>query len=210
MSWTVRAYDTLGATLLTEAVNGVLTDQGTLADEGEVALRGFDAPIVIPPGSGRVLNLYARQSTLQVPPRGIVQFLVDDTPVFWGPAVVVPVVTSPGAGPFDTDRDALERITVLGGVQLLRDSVIEARLLEGDFDVATIAYELCYRYAHPALTVEPGNFPEVDAVLGVYFAPEKTLFDALTELAEMVPGGASVWVDAEGAVRFEALPVFGS
>lgn len=206
MSWTVRTYDPTGATLRTEAVNGVLTANGSLASVGEVALRGFDAPIVIPPGSGKVLNLYARQSTLQVPPRGIVQFLIDAAPVFWGPAVIVPTIATPGAGPFDEDRDALERITVLGGEQLLKDSVIEARLYDGTFDVATIAYDLCYHYANPTLTVALANFVTTASVLGVYFAPEKTLFDALTDLAATVPSGASVWVDASGAVHFQTNP----
>lgn len=210
MSWTVRTYDPTGATLRTEALNGVLTDQGSLADEGEVALRRFDAPIVIPPGSGRVLNLYAKQSVLQAIPRGIVQFLIDDTPVFWGPAVVVPTITTPGAGPFDQDRDALERITVLGGEQLLKDTVIGPRLFEEETDVAAIALELCTLYAHPALTVDEDDFVTTGAVLSVFYAPEKTLFDALAGLTETVPGGATFWVDATGSVHFEAIEPAGS
>lgn len=204
MSWTVRTYDPTGATLRTEALNGVLTDQGTLADEDEVALRGFDAPIVIPPGSGKVLNLYAKQSVLQVLPRAIVQFLIDEHEVFWGPAVVVPTIATPGAGPFDTDRDALERITVLGGEQLLKDSVIGPRLFEVETDVAAIALELCTLYAHPALTIDEENFVTTGSVLSVYYAPEKSLFDTLVGLTENVPGGATFWVDAAGAVHFQA------
>ena len=197
MSWTVIVRDAMNTTTLATAVNGLI---GTT-----VALRGFDPPIVTPPGSGRVLNLYARQDELDVPPRGIIQFLMGSTPVFWGPSVVVPSATSPGAGPFDTDRDALERITVLGGEQLLKDSVIGPRLFEEVTDVAAIAFALCDLYAHPALDIDEANFPSVGAVLSVYYAPEKTLFDALQGLAETVPGGAAFWVDAEGAVHFEAL-----
>ena len=204
MSWTVRVYDPTGSTLLTEAVNGVLTDQGSLANEGEVALRGFDAPVVIPPGSGKVLNLYVKQSALQVPARGIIQFLIDAEPVFWGPAVVVPPVTTPGAGPFDEDRDALERVTVLGGEQLLKDRVLGPRLIEDATDVSAIAFDLCGLYAHSALTIAEDNFPDTTAVLTVFYAPEKRLFDALADLTETVPGGASFWVDATGAVHFQA------
>ena len=183
------------ATIAT-AVNGLVGDT--------VALRGFDPPIVTPPGSGRVLNLYARQDTLNVPPRGIIQFLMGETPVFWGPAVVVPSASSPGAGPFDRDRDALERITVLGGEQLLKDTVLGPRFFEDQADVAAIALELCELYAHPALTIAAGNFVTTGSVLGVFYAPEKTLYDALNELAATVPGGATCWVDAAGAVRFQA------
>ena len=194
----MRVWDAMNDALLVEAENGLVS--------GEVALRGFDPPVVIPPGSGRLLNLYARRDRFNVPPRGIVQFLVDDTPVFWGPAVVVPPAGSLGAGPFDSDRDALERITVLGGEQLLKDSVIGPRLFEEDTDVAAIAFELCDLYAHPALTVDVANFPDVGAALSVFYAPEKTLYDALNDLTETVPGGATVWVDATGAVHFQANP----
>ena len=199
-AWTVVVSDAMNTSVITTVVNGIRDMVGSQV----VAIRGFDPPIVTPPGSGRVLNLYVRQDLLEVPPRGIIQFLMDSTPVFWGPAVVVPSASSPGAGPFDTDRDALERITVLGGEQLLRDSVIGPRLIEEETDVAAIAFELCDLYAHPALTVDVANFPDVGAVLSVFYAPEKTLLDALNDLAETVPGGATVWVDAAGAVHFQA------
>ncbi len=189
---------------ISHALNGVLVGTST------VAVRGFDPPIVVPPGSGRVLNLYVRQDALLVPPRGIVQFRVGasegdlGTAVFWGPAVVVPTAGSPGAGPFDTDRDAIERVTVLGGEQLLKDTVIGPRLMDSGWDVARIALELCGLYAHPALGVAVGNFPDTGAILSVYYAPEKTLYDALADLADTVPGGASFWVDAIGRVHFQA------
>jgi hypothetical protein len=197
MSWTVTIRNPTNTTALATVEDGLAG--------GEVVLRGFDAPIVTPPGSGRVLNLYARQASLSVPPRAIVQFAIDATPVFWGPAVVVPALDSPGAGPFDQDRDALERITVVGGEQLAKDSVVGPRLFEEDTDVAAIALELCELYAHPALTVTAGNFPATGAVLSVWYLPEQTLAEALGKLAETVPGGAEWWVDAAGAVHFEAL-----
>ncbi len=211
MSWTVRVWDPTGATLLTEAENGVLTDQGTLAVEGTLAVRGFDPPIVVPPGSGRVLNLYVRQDALQVPPRGIVQFLIDHVPVFWGPAVITPHPGLPGAGPFDQDRDAIERVTVLGGEQLLKDSVLGSLVFEGTTDVATIAYGVCSHYAHPALTVNQLiGFSPIGATLIAYYAPDMPLYDSLTYLASTVPGGASVWVNAVGRVHFEANTPAGS
>ena len=209
MSWEVSVYDPLGVTLVSSAVNGVtpiefIIGGGTAG--GQVGIRGFDPPIVTPPGSGRVLNLYVKQSVMQIPARGIIQFSIDATPVFWGPAVVVPPLTAVGAGPFDQDRDALERVTVLGGEQLLRDTVIGPRLIEEETDVAAIAYELCNLYAHPALTVNVANFPNTGAVLSIYYAPEKTLYDALQGLVDTVPGGQTVcWVDAEGAIHFESF-----
>ena len=195
MKWGVRVWDTLNDALLVEAVNGVVN--------GVVVLRGFDPPVVTPPGSSRVLNLFARRDLFDVPPRAIVQFTVSGTPVFWGPAVVVPPAGSPGAGPFDEDRDALERITVVGGEQLLRDSIVGPRLFESATDVAAIALELCTLYAHPALTVQEANFPATGAVLSAFYKPESTLYDALQTLVDSVPGGATAWVDAAGAVHFE-------
>lgn len=198
MRWVVRVWNAIGSTLLTEFENGARTT------DGEIVLRGFDPATVTPPGASKNLNLYARQDRALIPPRAIVQLVLDGTPVFWGPAIIVPPDASRGAGPFDRDRDSLERITVTGGEQLLRDSVVGPRLFAGDTDVATIAYELCSLYAHPALTVDALNFPATGGVLSIYYSPEKDLWTALAELAETVPGGADAWVDADGAVRFEA------
>lgn len=193
----MKVWDALNDALLVEAENGLVG--------GVVVLRGFDPPVVTPPGSSRVLNLFARRDLFDVPPRGIVQFSVSDTPVFWGPAVLVPPAGSPGAGPFDQDRDALERITVVGGEQLLRDSAVSELLIEGDLDVATIAYQFCSLYAHPALTVSETNFSESGAVLNAFYKPESSLYDVLQTLVDSVPGGAIAWVDAAGAVHFETL-----
>ena len=174
-------------------------------------MRGFDPPIVQPPGSGKNLNLYVRQDALEIPPRAIIQFSLEDQPVFWGPAVIVPALTSPGAGPRDPDRDSLERVTAAGGEQLLRDSVCGPRLFDresmsdlGSNDVATVAHELCRLYAHPALTVEEENFPATGGTLDIFYTPEATLYDALKELAGTVTG-AAFWVDAAGAVHFEVV-----
>jgi len=198
VSYVVTISDAMNTGVIETITDGVTSG-------GDVALRGFDAPIVTPPGAGKVLNLYARQDLITCPPRGIVQFSIDGTPVFWGPAVVVPVTDSPGAGPFDRDRDALERITVLGGEQLLKDTVLGPRLFEDEADVSSIAFELCELYAHSALTIDSTYFPLTGATLTVFYAPEKTLYDALTDLAATVPGGASFWVDASGNVHFESI-----
>lgn len=199
MRWLARIYDARGFGILTTIENGA--QSGT----GEIVARSFDPPVVTPPGVSKTLNLFVRQDKLLIPPRAIIHFWLDTNPVFWGPAVIVPGLTSPGAGPFDKDRDSLERVTVIGGGQLLKDSVVGPRLFEGDTDVATIAYQLCVLYAHPALKVSSLNFPATGAVLSVYFSPERDLYTALTQLADAVPGGASVWVDFSGNVRFEAV-----
>lgn len=198
-TWSVVVKDAMGSSTIASFENGI--DTSTRA----VALRGFDPPIVTPPGSGKVLNLYARQDRVACPPRGIIQFSIDGTPVFWGPAVVTPALDSPGAGPFDADRDALERITVVGGEQLLKDTVTGPRLFEDEIDVAAIALEFCTLYAHPALGVDYMNFPDTGGVLAPWYLPEQTLFDALQKLSDAVPGGASFWVDANGYVHFEAI-----
>lgn len=191
--------DPLNSSVLVEFENGARIP------DGAIALRRFDPATVVPPGTSKNLNLYARQDMALIPPRAIIQLALDGHPVFWGPAIITPPLTAPGAGPADTDRDALERVTVAGGEQLLRESVIGPRLYTTNTDVAEIALELCQLYAHPALTVDAGNFPLSGAVLNVFYSPEKDLLTALQELAESVPGGADAWVDATGAIRFEAI-----
>ena len=195
-AWRVTVSDPLNEAVLREFENGARVS------DGEVALRGFDPPVVTPPGQSKNLNLYVKQVLAEIPPRAIIQFAVNDTPVFWGPAIITPPLAVPGAGPFDQDRDAIERVTVTGGEQLLRESIVGPRMFDTETDVAEIALELCELYAHPALTVDPGNFPTTGAVLSVYYAPEKDLLASLQELTETVPGGADTWVDATGAVHF--------
>lgn len=198
MRWHVTVSTPSNSEVLVEFENGARVP------DGEVVLRGFDPPVVTPPGASKTLNLYAKQTGALIPPRAIIQFSLDGTPVFWGPAIIVPPLTSPGAGPFDQDRDALERVTVAGGEQLLRDSVIEARMFNEATDVANIALDLCQHFAHPALTIDPANFPLTGSVLSVFYSPEKDLHAALNQLKDSVPGGASAWVDAAGAVHFRA------
>lgn len=204
MNWTVTVSDPLNASVLATFVNGARTS------DGAIALRKFDPPTVTPPGTSKNLNLYARQDLAQIPPRGIVQLSLDDNAVFWGPVVIAPHVTARGAGPADRDRDALERVTVAGGEQLLKDSIVGPRLLDGPAlealgsnDVAAIAHEFCRLYAHPALTVDEANFPATGGVLSLYYRPTSTLEEVLQELVETVPG-AAFWVDAEGSIHFEA------
>lgn len=187
-------------------------ENGRDASTGAVVMRGFDPAIVTPPGAGKSLNLYVKQSALEIPPRAIVQLSLDGTAVFWGPAVIVPHEDSPGGGPRDSDRDALERVTVLGGEQLLRDSIVGPRLLDGpalealgSADVSAVALEICSLYAHRALTVDYLHFPDTGSSLSIFYRPYSTLEVALSELAQAVPGGASYWVDANGAIHFETM-----
>ena len=199
MRWTVTVSDGVISTF----------ENGARTSDGAIALRRFDPPTVVPPGTSKNWNLYARQDLALITPRDIVQLSLDGTPVFWGPVMLCPHVTAKGAGPADRDRDALERVTSAGGEQLLKDSIVGPRLLDGpaledlgSADVAAIAHELCRLYAHPALTVAEENFPATGGVLDIFYKPEATLYDALKELAETVTG-AAFWVDATGAIHFE-------
>lgn len=197
MRWHVTVSTPTNSSVLVEFENGARIP------DGAIALRRFDPATVVPPGTSKNLNLYARQDMALIPPRAIIQLSLDGHPVFWGPAIITPPLTAPGAGPFDKDRDALERVTVAGGEQLLRESVIGPRLYTTNTDVAEIALELCQVYAHPALTVDAANFPLSGAVLNVFYSPEKDLLSALEQLAQSVPGGATAWVDATGAIHFQ-------
>ncbi len=159
---------------------------------------------VDPPGDCVSMTLRGRPDQLTIPVRGIVQYSEDGNDLFWGPAVVLPSEDSLGAGPADSDADSLERYTFAGGRQLVQDSVVIAYLLiDTATDVASIAEELCTRYAHPALTVATANFPATSQQLATFYKPECQLSDALDELAKTVSAGAKWWVDASGAIHFE-------
>jgi hypothetical protein len=199
-AWTVIVRDPTNSVTLATVTNGAMLVDGVR----QPVIRSFDPPIVTPPGSGRVLNLFVKQSALAIPPRAIIQFLIDGEPVFWGPAVIVPPAGAPGAGPFDRDRDAIERVTVMGGEQLWRDSVCGPRYFDLEEDVSTLALVYVQRYGHPAITAEPITFPPTGALMNVYYRPESNLYDTLQRLVELVPGGATCWVDAEGVAHFQA------
>lgn len=205
----MRVSDPTNTELLAEIENGV---GNLLDDQREVILRGFDPPIITPPGAGKLLNLYGRNDRGLTGgggpfgPRNIVQFLLDDTPVFWGPIITSPPARSPGAGPFDQDRDALERITCVGGHQLVTDSVIGPRLFEENTDVAEIMRDLCERYAHPALVVDEANFLDTGQVLGIFYSPERTLSDTLDVLVGTLPDGGRWFVNAVGEIVLAYTP----
>src|SRR5690606_40009206 len=93
MKWTVTISDPLNETVLATVENGIHTDTG------EVAIRTFDPPVVTPPGASKVLNLYVKQSVLEIPPRAIIQFSLDGVPVVCVPAVVLPPAGGRGAPP---------------------------------------------------------------------------------------------------------------
>lgn len=195
MSWTLSISSPTGVPLT------AITDQTS----PNPVMGGIEA-VVDAGGITNQITLRVRQDLIQIPPRGILLYDSDFLPLAAGVVVTCPPLASPGSGPADRDPDALDRVTAVGLEQLLRDRVIGPRLFDADMDVADIALELCNLYAHPVLDVTAGNFPATGHILGVYYAPEKTLWDALTQLAETVPGGARVWVDAFKAVHFAANP----
>lgn len=195
MSWTLNVLTPLGVPISTVTQ---ATSPNPVMDSVEV--------IVDAGGATNQITARVKQALVGIMPRCIVQVAVDDVPVGAGVIVTCPVASSPGSGPADRDADALDRITAVGLEQLLKESVIGPRLFAGDHEVAAIAFELCTLYAHPALVVDEANFPSTGHSLGIYYAPEKTLFDALTELCDTAPGGARFWVDAQRAVHFEANP----
>lgn len=204
MNWRV----TISNPLNTQVLN--VFENGARMPDGEIGIRRFDPPTVVPPGISKALNLYVKQTVTQVPPRAIVQLHLDDQPVFWGPVVISPPLVAPGAGPADHDRDALERVTVVGGEQLLKDSIVGPRLMDkvslnnpDAHDPAWMAYELCRLYAHPALTVDLANFKMTGTRVPVFYRPESTLQDSLKTLTDSVTD-AVAWVNAAGAICYEA------
>jgi len=75
---------------------------------------------------------------------------------------------------------------------------------DAPMDVSDIAFALCVRYAHPALTVNSTNFPASGRVLSTFYEPERRLSDALDDLTKTIAGGATWWVDSGGQIHFEA------
>ncbi len=196
MAWQLTLYTPMGVELSTiteeTSPNPVMESLEVIVDAG-----------------GRTNQITARvkQELIQATPRSIISVSLDGTPVGAGVIVTCPHLTSPGSGPADRDADALDRITAVGLEQLLRDSIIGPRLFVGDHDVAAIALELCELYAHPALIVDAANFPSTSHFLGIYYSPEKTLYDSLTELCDTLPGGGTFRVSPDLAIHFDANPV---
>ncbi len=193
MGWTLQLLSPVGVPLT--AITNLTSPNPVMG--------GIEA-VVDAGGVTNQITMRVRQDLIQVLPRCILQYATDGLPVAAGVVVTCPPLTSPGSGPADRDADALDRVTAVGLEQLLRDRVIGPRLFEGDMDVAKIAFNLCNLYGHPALYVHTSNFPNTGHNLGLYYSPEKSLWDALTQLADAVPGGARVWVDVYRVIRFEA------
>lgn len=194
MSWQLTIADPTGALALT--VTDATTPPITI-----------DFPVAEVNGRGdcQSLTLRGLPSSLAIPARGIVAYQEDGNPLFWGTAVIVPPSNSTGAGPADSDADSLNRFSIAGGRKLVEDSLVIGYYLDSvTTDVAAIAQEICTRYAHPALTVDAANFPAVSQDLSVFYEPERKLSDALDDLAKTVTSGAVWYVDATGAIHFEA------
>lgn len=194
MSWTLVIADPSGTTVQT------ITDT-----DSPPITEGAPSCEVSGRGDCQSLTFRGLASSLSVEPRSIVSYEEDGNPLFWGPTLVLPSPESQGAGPADSDSDSLNRHSVAGGRQLVKDSLVLAYYLEGvTTDVAAIALEICSRYAHPALTVDAANFPDVGENLDTFYEPERKLSDALDDLAKTVAVGAIWYVDALGAIHFEA------
>lgn len=197
----------------------------------ETPLNPIMAPIdVVLDAGGRTnsINIRARNDLLHAPPRGVIEYKAwNDRPLTFqgqpvtfqdarvkvqdnyqplaaGVIVTSPPVTSPGSGPADRDADALDRITAEGLERLLRESIVGARLWTGDLDVATIAYQLCQEFTHPALIVSPANFPPTGYKLGLFYTPEKTVEGALNDLITTLPSGGRAVVNAKREIVFTA------
>lgn len=216
MPWQLTVRDPTGQTL-----KATVTDQTT-----PNPVMAVEA-VVDGVGSTSSLNLRARNDLLGAAPRDVITYEAwtnwrltiagasvtingmhvtvrdNDGPLAAGVIITCPPTTVPGAGPADNDADALERITAEGLERLLRERIVKPRAWT-DEDVATIAYQLCSAFAHPALTVAPANFPATGFILGLFYAPEMTVADALDDLAETLPTGGRWWVNANREVVFKA------
>lgn len=195
MSWALDVYAPTGSLLKTITEE---TSPNPIIGGITAAVDGW--------GATKQINFRAVQTLLELTPRSIVRFSAspEATPVAAGVVVTCPSLISPGGGPADPDSDALERISAVGLEQLLRDSMISVRWFNVEADAAVIALDLCELYAHPALVIDPVNFPATGSILPGFYAPEMPLFDALAELVKTVTGGARYWVDADRAVHFQA------
>lgn len=197
MAWALEIYNPSGSLLRT--VNEATSPNPIMGN--------IDATVE---GGGKTKQIvwHARQDLLQAPPRGIVRYLAspDATPCAVGVIVTCPPPGSPGSGPADQDADALNRFTAVGLEQLAKDSLVGPLLFEEDTDVAEIMLRLCQQYAHPALVVDPDNFPATGFVLSVFYSPERTLADALDVLLRTLPVEASWFVNTDREIVLDYTP----
>lgn len=215
MPWQLTVRDPTGQTL-----KATVTDQTT-----PNPVMAVEA-VVDGVGSTSSLNLRARNDLLGAAPRDVITYeawtnwrltiagasvtlngmhvTVRDNygPLAAGVIVTCPPTTVPGAGPADNDADALERITAVGLEHLLRERVLPPQRFTGEMDVAEVAYEVCTVAGLSPIIVDAKNFHPTGHILGGYYAPEKPVFDALDELAALVPGGATWWVRADRSLMF--------
>lgn len=188
-------------------------------------------PEIIVDAGGRTnsISLRVRNDILQAGPRDIIRwrewaiepmtyqgqrltfngerlhFRVWDVKVGAGVIVSSPPITSPGSGPADRDADALDRISAVGLEHLLTERIVRTGPTIA-LDVATIAYNLCRDYAHPAIIVNQSNFPPTGYQLGVFYTPEKTLEAALNDLIATLPSGGRYHINADRGITFRGSP----
>lgn len=145
-----------------------------------------------------------RPDLLAVTPRGILYYDEGGTALFAGPAITLPSTDSRGAGPADRDADALQRVSVAGGRLLVEESTVGPFLWldMAAIDAAEMAFKLCDKYAHPALTVSSGNFKNTGVTIPTWYAPTQQLSDALDDLVTISGDACGWWVDALLAVHF--------
>lgn len=201
IAWTLDVYSTTGAFIksITQA-----TSPNPIRGAVEAVVTGCDRT--------ESIRFDCVQTIAQLEPRQLVQFSAAPTNTLVAAGVIVrcPPLTAPGAGPADVDRAAVEGVTCVGLEQLVAESIVGPLLIEDDTDVSSVAYELCAAFAHPALTVDAGDFPTAGFVLGAFYKPFATLAACLDELVAALPHGGCWGVRPDFSLHFTPNPSPGS
>ena len=166
---------------------------------------GFEIE-TIPPGEPVSMKFRGRNDLLQIQVRYVLEVIEDSTQLFYGPVVQCPFLDSVGAGPLDSDADALELFICEGPRRLAKESYVSNYFREEYMHVGVIALQLG-AFLHPAILVDSLNFELSDVPTTVanqvrydYVRQGEDVDTAIKALADEFD--YDYWYDAEGIVYF--------
>lgn len=146
-----------------------------------------------PQGGTIQLQFNGRNDRMQIPPRSVVQLLIDAQPAFYG---IVP--DPPSGGSPDS-----ETVTVLGGKEALKGVLSDGTVYSGG--IYPMVRDLLSRLLPPSLTYDPaligdGSGTDAGPSLSTFYKPFQPLTEVLDALAQSA--GVSWDVDVQGRVFF--------
>lgn len=180
MNWELRVYKPIGGPHIADSLIASYTPSSPGGIVGEMRWTRR------PDGDCVQFEWEAVPSLVDIPPRAIVQLLIDGTPVWYGVAVRT----------WPKRETRVQRYTALGGRHLLRAKYF-AKIWSSGGDTGTIAGEIIANYRHPSL--QAASVSASGYSLTYLSVPGVDVATVLDRLAQVTPG--TTWgVDASGTI----------